>query len=77
MDARGWSIVSHCHDEITIEVPENAFSEQNMLAIMLEAPAWAIGLPLGGKVHSGPIYFEGRRPPRRPRPKRWRPPTTP
>jgi hypothetical protein len=30
-----------------------------MLAVMLESPPWAAGLPLGGKVHSGSIYFEG------------------
>src|SRR6516164_5939732 len=59
MDARGWSIVSHCHDEITVEMPDGALSEQEMLAVMLESPAWAAGLPLGGKVHSGSIYFEG------------------
>src|SRR5262249_1261342 len=34
-------------------------SEQDVLACMLESPPWATGLPLGGKVHSGPIYFEG------------------
>jgi DNA polymerase len=59
MDARGWSIVSHCHDEITVEMPDGALSEQDMLAVMLESPSWATGLPLGGKVHSGSIYFEG------------------
>jgi len=59
MDTRGWSIVSHCHDEITVEMPDGTVSEQDMLAVMLESPSWATGLPLGGKVHSGSIYFEG------------------
>src|SRR5262249_49934435 len=59
MDARGWPIVSHCHDEIPVEMPEGALSEQDMLAVMLEPPSWATNLPLGGKVHSGSIYFEG------------------
>ena len=59
MNTRGWSIVSHCHDEITIESPIGAVSEQDVLAAMLEAPPWATGLPLGGKVRSGSIYFEG------------------
>jgi len=58
-DARGWSIVHHCHDEITIEAPDGTLTEQDMLALMLELPSWAVGLPLGGKIHSGPIYFEG------------------
>jgi predicted Fe-S protein YdhL (DUF1289 family) len=58
-DARGWSIVHHCHDEMVIEAPDGALSEQEVLACMLELPTWAEGLPLGGKVHSGSIYFEG------------------
>jgi DNA polymerase len=58
-DARGWSIVHHCHDEIVVEVPNDISIEQDLLACMLELPAWAAGLPLGGKVHSGPTYFEG------------------
>jgi Toprim domain len=58
-DTRGWPIVFHCHDEITIEAPDGTLTEQDLLALMLESPAWAAGLPLGGKVHSGLIYFEG------------------
>jgi len=29
-----------------------------VLAILLEPPAWAMNLPLGGKVHSGRLYLE-------------------
>jgi DNA polymerase len=58
-DARGWNVVFHCHDEITIEAPDGTVTEQDVLALMLEPPPWAAGLPLGGKVHSGRIYFEG------------------
>src|SRR6516165_10237608 len=58
-EVRGWKVVFHCHDELVIEAPEESISEQDVLACMLEAPTWAAGLPLGGKVHSGPVYFEG------------------
>jgi DNA polymerase len=57
-EARGWKVVFHCHDELVIEAPEGSVSEQDMLALLLEAPTWAAGLPLGGKVHSGPLYLE-------------------
>ena len=57
-EARGWRVVFHCHDELIIEAPEDSISEQEVLALLLEAPAWADGLPLGGKVHSGPIYLD-------------------
>jgi DNA polymerase len=56
--ARGLPVVFHCHDEVVIEVPEGAITEQEVLAILLKPPAWAAGLPLGGKVHAGPTYFE-------------------
>jgi DNA polymerase len=57
-EARGLPVVFHCHDEVVIEVPEGSISEQEVLAILLESPTWAAGLPLGGKVHSGPLYLE-------------------
>jgi DNA polymerase len=57
-EARGLPVVFHCHDEVVIEVPEGSISEAEVLAILLEPPTWAIGLPLGGKVHSGPIYLD-------------------
>jgi CHC2-type zinc finger protein/Toprim domain-containing protein len=57
-EARGLPIVFHCHDEVVIEVPEGSVPEQEVLAILLEAPTWVAGLPLGGKVHSGPLYLE-------------------
>jgi len=57
-EARGWPIAFHCHDEITVEVPEGTVSEQEVLACLLEPPAWAAGLPLGGKVRTGLTYLD-------------------
>jgi DNA polymerase len=65
-DARGFSIVFHCHDEVVIETPENAISDADTLAILLEPPAWAAGLPLNGKVHAGPLYLAEPETPRQP-----------
>jgi DNA polymerase len=56
-EARALPVVLHCHDEIVIEVPEGSIFEAEVLAILLERPAWATGLPLSGKVHTGPRYF--------------------
>jgi hypothetical protein len=50
--------VFHCHDELVIEAPEGAISEQEVLMLLLEPPAWGTDLPLGGKVHSGRLYLE-------------------
>ena len=57
-EARDWNTIFHCHDEIVVEVLEGSLSDQDVLAALLEPPAWAIGLPLGGKVHSGSLYLE-------------------
>jgi hypothetical protein len=57
-EARGIPIVFHCHDEITVEVPIGSLSEAEFLAILLKLPPWAAGLPLAGKVHTGPHYLE-------------------
>jgi len=57
-EARGWKVVFHCHDELVVEAPKGTLSEQDVLTMMLEPPPWAEGLPLGGKVHTGPLYLE-------------------
>jgi hypothetical protein len=57
-EARGWQVIFHCHDELVVEAPIGAISEKEVLALLLEPPTWAAGLPLGGKVHSGPLYLE-------------------
>ena len=62
-EERGHRVVHHCHDEVTVESPIGALSESNFKAILLEAPSWAQGLPLSGKVHVGAHYLA---PPERP-----------
>jgi hypothetical protein len=54
---RNLSVCFHCHDEAVIEAAEGTVSNEEVLAILLEPPAWAAGLPLAGKVHSGPLYL--------------------
>jgi DNA polymerase len=56
-ETRGLDVVFHCHDEVTIEVPIGTLSDAEFLEILLKLPDWATGLPLGGKVHSGPHYL--------------------
>ena len=56
-ESRGIPVVFHCHDEVTAEVPIGSLSDAEFLEILLNPPPWAVGLPLGGKVHSGPHYL--------------------
>jgi DNA polymerase len=57
-ETRNLNVVFHCHDEITIETPIGSLSDAEFLDILLKVPAWATGLPLGGKVHTGLHYLE-------------------
>ena len=57
-EARGIEVVLTVHDEVVAEVPTGSISEADFLSILLEAPAWADGLPLAGKVWSGSHYLE-------------------
>src|SRR6516162_7288306 len=57
-EVRGLPVVFHCHDEVVIEAGEGTVTAEEVLAILLESPPWAAGLPLGGKAHAGSIYFE-------------------
>ena len=56
-ETRGINVVFHCHDEVTVEVPAGSLSDTEFLEILLQLPSWATGLPLSGKVHSGPHYL--------------------
>ena len=56
-ESRGIDVVFHCHDEVTVEVPIGSISDVAFLEILLKLPSWASGLPLSGKVHSGPHYL--------------------
>jgi DNA polymerase len=55
---RGLPVAFHCHDEVTVEVPNGSLPEQEFRDILLKLPVWADGIPLAGKVHSGPHYLE-------------------
>lgn len=46
LDAAGYSIVSHVHDEIVCDEPIGVRSVSEMGEIMSQVPAWAKGLPL-------------------------------
>jgi DNA polymerase len=69
-EERGLAVVFHCHDEITIETPIGALSEQTFRDLLLDSPAWAAGLPLAGKVHSGQHYLPPPESPAEPLPQR-------
>jgi DNA polymerase bacteriophage-type len=58
LEAAGYPIVLHVHDEIVAEMPDDFGSEQEFVRIITELPNWAEGLPVGAKVRSGPRFCE-------------------
>jgi hypothetical protein len=56
LEATGYPIVLHVHDECVAEVPIEFGSEQEFNRVMIEVPDWAQGLPIAAGVWSGPRY---------------------
>jgi CHC2 zinc finger/DNA polymerase family A len=60
LDAAGFDIILHVHDEIVAEIDpaDVEHDRERFKACMLVAPAWAKGLPLAAKVRVGPRYIK-------------------
>lgn len=53
LDAAGFEIVGHVHDEIVIELPAGEDRTQEVIEIMTQSPSWAPDLPIAAAAHSG------------------------
>jgi hypothetical protein len=56
LEAAGYPIVLHVHDEIVAEVPDGFGSEEEFKALLLTLPPWAMDLPLNAKTRNGPRF---------------------
>ena len=68
LEAAGYRIVLHVHDEIVCEVPEGFGSTDEFLKILTTPPPWAAGLPLAAKVRNGPRFCKSQSKPVEPEP---------
>jgi len=59
IEAAGYPIVLHVHDEIVCEVPEGFGSTEEFIRLMIRKPAWALELPIAASAWSGPRYCKG------------------
>jgi DNA polymerase bacteriophage-type len=56
IEAAGYPIVIHVHDEIVAEVPEGFGSTDEFTRLMTQKPAWALELPIAAKAWIGKRY---------------------
>src|SRR5262249_17220256 len=56
IEAAGYSIVLHVHDEIVAEGPERFGSMEEVTHFMIRKPAWALDLPIAAKAWTGKRY---------------------
>jgi DNA polymerase len=56
VEAAGYRIVLHVHDELVCEVPETFGSTEEFVRLMTRRPAWALDLPIAASAWSGPRY---------------------
>jgi AAA domain len=62
LEAAGFAIVAHVHDEAIAEIADGADRCAEFLTIMTEAPPWADGLPIAGKAWCGQRFVKSDRP---------------
>jgi len=56
IEAAGYPIVLHVHDEVVAEVPESFGSTDEFTHLMTRKPAWALDLPIAAKAWTGKRY---------------------
>jgi DNA polymerase len=56
IEAAGYSIVLHVHDELVAEVPEGFGSAGQFTQLMTRKPSWALELPIAASAWSGSRY---------------------
>jgi len=56
IEAAGYPIVLHVHDDITAEVPEGFGSIDEFSRLMIRRPSWALDLPIAAEAWRGKRY---------------------
>jgi DNA polymerase len=56
VEAAGYPIVLHVHDELVCEVPLGVGSTEEFVHLMTRKPAWALELPIAASAWAGPRY---------------------
>ena len=63
LEAAGYPVVLHVHDEVVCEVPiGGSHSLEEFKRLLVEAPAWAAGMPIAAKVREGARFSKPNKP---------------
>ena len=58
IEAAGYPIVLHVHDEIVAEVPQGFGSREELIRLMTRRPAWALELPIAANAWRESRYYQ-------------------
>jgi len=58
LEAAGYPVVLHVHDEIVCELPDGVGSLDEFKDLITRVPEWAAGLPVAARVRNGPRFAE-------------------
>jgi hypothetical protein len=58
LEAAGYPVVLHVHDEIVCELPTGEGSLEEFKYLIERLPEWAAGMPIAAKVRNGPRFAE-------------------
>ena len=62
LEAAGYHIVLHVHDEIVVEAPVEFGGIEEFQRLITALPDWAEGLPVAAKVRNGPRFAKSEKP---------------